>query len=59
MGRVGWWKFDKGSIAAAEFREKTQDFEVEPDEGDEKALRAYADSLIRGSLLLKPEAARR
>jgi FlaA1/EpsC-like NDP-sugar epimerase len=29
------------------------------DEGDEKALRAYADSLIRGSLLLKPEAARR
>jgi FlaA1/EpsC-like NDP-sugar epimerase len=29
------------------------------DDGDEKALRAYADSLIRGSLLLKPEAARR
>lgn len=29
------------------------------DEGDEKALREYADSLIRGSLLLKPEAARR
>jgi FlaA1/EpsC-like NDP-sugar epimerase len=29
------------------------------DEGDEKSLRAYADSLIRGSLLLKPEAARR
>ena len=29
------------------------------DEGDERALREYADSLIRGSLLLKPEAARR
>lgn len=29
------------------------------DEGDEESLRHYADSLIRGSLLLKPEAARR
>lgn len=29
------------------------------DEGDEESLRRYADSLIRGSLLLKPEAARR
>ena len=29
------------------------------DDGDEVALRHYADSLIRGSLLLKPEAARR
>lgn len=29
------------------------------DEGDESALREYADSLIQGSLLLKPEQARR